>query len=136
MRRWVSVALLIAVPCFLALLAYDWVAVVLGYRAYRLVPWHDLARGIIQDLGLTAVYAVVVTPRVVNVVVNFPSKARRVSLIMLGLGLAWYDVMCAWVTRLLDTPPDLVISLLLLFVIPIMLAPWYVRWLKTKVPGP
>ena len=137
MRRWVSSALLIAVPCFLALLAYDWVAVVvLGYRAYRLVPWHDLARGIIQDLGLTAVYAVVVTPRVVNVVVNFPSKARRVSLIMLGLGLAWYDVMCAWVTRLLDTPPDLVISVLLLFVIPIMLAPWYVRWLKTKVPGP
>ena len=137
MRRWVSSALLIAVPCFLALLAYDWVAVVvLGYRAYRLVPWHDLARGIIQDLGLTAVYAVVVTPRVVNVVVNFPSKARRVSLIMLGLGLAWYDVMCAWVTRLLDTPPDLAISLLLLFVIPIMLAPWYVRWLKTKVPEP
>ncbi len=138
MRRWVSAALLIAVPCFLALLAYDWVAVVvvLGYRTYRLVPWHDLARGIIQDLGLTAVYAVVVTPRVVNVVVNFPSKARRVSLIMLGLGLAWYDVMCAWVTRLLDTPPDLAISLLLLFVIPIMLAPWYVRWLKTKVPEP
>jgi len=137
MRRWVSAALLIAVPCFLALLAYDWVAVlVLGYRTYRLVPWHDLARGIIQDLGLTAVYAVVVTPRVVNVVANFPDKARRLSLIMLGLGLAWYDVMCAWVTRLLDTPPDLVISVLLLFVIPIMLAPWYVRWLKTKVPGP
>ena len=44
--------------------------------------------------------------------------------------------MCAWVTRLLDTPPDLVISVLLLFVIPIMLAPWYVRWLKTKVPEP
>ena len=130
--------MLIAVPCFLALLAYDWVAVVvvLGYRAYRLVPWHDLARGMIQDLGLTAVYAVVVTPRVVNVVVNFPEKARRVSLIMLGLGLAWYDVMCAWVTRLLDTPPDLAISLLVLFVIPITLAPWYVRWLKTKVPEP
>ncbi|MGH7227741.1 MAG: hypothetical protein ACREIH_00895 [Nitrospiraceae bacterium] len=137
MRRWVSAALLIAVPCFLALLAYDWVAVVvLGYRAYRLVPWHDLARGIIQDLGLTAGYAVVVTPRVVHLVAEFPDKARRLSLIMLGLGLAWYDVMCAWVTRLLDTPPDLAISLLVLFVIPIMLAPWYVRWLKTKVPEP
>ena len=28
MPRWVSVSLLIAIPCFLALLAYDWVAVV------------------------------------------------------------------------------------------------------------
>lgn len=63
MPRWVSVSLLIAGPCFLALLAYDWVAVVmLGHRTYRLVPWHDFARGIVQDLGLTAVYAVTVTP--------------------------------------------------------------------------
>ena len=28
MPRWVSASLLIAIPCFLALLAYDWVAVV------------------------------------------------------------------------------------------------------------
>jgi len=28
MPRWVSVSLLIAIPCCLALLAYDWVAVV------------------------------------------------------------------------------------------------------------
>ncbi|TLY16459.1 MAG: hypothetical protein E6K69_04110 [Nitrospirae bacterium] len=135
MRRWVSVALLIALPCFLALLAYDWVAVVvLGYRAYRLVPWHDLARGMLQDLGLTAVYAVTVTPRVAKVVADFPEKARHLCLIMLGLGLAWYDVMCAWVTRLLDQPPDLGIGTVVLFVIPIVLAPSYVRWLKTKVP--
>jgi hypothetical protein len=42
--------------------------------------------------------------------------------------------MCAWVTRLLDKPPDLGIGTVVLFVIPIVLAPWYVRWLKTKVP--
>lgn len=137
MPRWVSVSLLIAGPCFLALLAYDWVAVVmLGHRTYRLVPWHDFGRGIVQDLGLTAVYAVTVTPRVAGVVAGYPDKARRLCLIMLGLGLAWYDVICAWLTRLLNTPPDLGISLVVLFVIPITLAPWYVRWLKTKVPEP
>jgi hypothetical protein len=54
---------------------------------------------------------------------------------MLGLGLAWYAVICAWVTRVLDAPPDLGVSLVVLFVIPMILAPRYVQWLWTKVPG-
>ena len=93
--------LFIAGPCFLALLVYDWMAVVVfGREATRLVPWHDLARGALQDLGLTAVYALTVTPRVVPVVVGDPEKSRRLTLIMLGLGLAWYAVICAWATRI------------------------------------
>ena len=131
MRHRSVIALLIAVPCFLALLAYDWVAVVIvGHRVYRLVPWHDFARGLVQDLGLTAVYALTVTPRVSGVVAAYPEKTRRICLIMLGLGLAWYEVVCAWVTRVLDAPPDLIMSVMILFVIPLLLAPWYVRWLK------
>ncbi len=136
MVRWLTVALFIAGPCFLALLAYDWIAVVvLGQGAYRLVPWHDMARGIFQDLGLTVAYTVTITPRVVNVVANYSQKASRVCLIMLGLGLAWYAVICAWATRVLDAPLDLGVSLVVLFVIPMILAPRYVQWLRTKVPG-
>jgi hypothetical protein len=133
MSRRLTMVLFIAGPCFLALLVYDWMAVVVfGCEAPRLVPWHDLARGALQDLGLTAVYALTVTPRVVPVVVGDPEKSRRLTLIMLGLGLAWYAVICAWATRLLDTP-DLGLSLVILFVIPIIVAPAYVRWLRTKV---
>ncbi|MGH7229750.1 MAG: hypothetical protein ACREJU_00090 [Nitrospiraceae bacterium] len=135
MRRWLSHSLLISIPCLLALVVYDWVAVVaIGQGVYRLVPWHDFARGILQDLGLTAAYAVTITPRVVNVVANYSKRAIRACLIMLGLGLAWYAVMCAWITRALSAPPDLGTSLVVLFVIPMILAPWYVRWLKTKIP--
>jgi hypothetical protein len=136
MRRWLTIAALIAAPCFFALLAYDWVAVVaLGHGHYRLVPWHDLARGAMQDAGLTAVYAVTVTPRVAKVVADYPESSRRLSLIMLGLGLAWYAVMCAWVSRAMDAPSDLGVSIVLLFVVPIVIAPWYVQWVKTKIPG-
>lgn len=132
--RWISIALLIGVPCFLALVAYDWVAVVvLGRGPYRLIPWHDLARGMVQDLGLTLVYAVTVTPRVVHVIADYSEKARRVCLIMLGLGLAWYEVICAWVSRQIGGA-DLAVSLVMLFVVPFILAPSYVRWLRTKVP--
>ena len=132
--RWLSIGGLIAGSCFLALLSYDWVAVVaLGHGSYRLVPWHDFASGAVEDLALTAVYAATVTPRVGAVVAFYSIVARRVCLIMLGLGLAWYEVMCAWMTRQLDEPPDLWVSMVLLFGVPILLAPWYVRWLKTKV---
>ena len=135
MLRWLSVAGFISLPCLVALVAYDWVTVVaIGRGIYRLVPWHDFAQDILQDLGLTAAYAVTVTPRVVNVVANYSKKASRACLIMLGLGLAWYAMICAWMTRALNVPPDLWISLVVLFVIPVMLAPWYVQWLKTKVP--
>jgi hypothetical protein len=133
--RWLSIAGMIAGSCFLGLLFYDWIAVVaLGHGRYSLVPWRDFANGAAEDLGLTAVYAATVTPRVGMVVSFYSTMARRVCLIMLGLGLAWYEVMCAWVTRQLDTPPDLWGSLVLLFGVPMLVAPWYVRWLKTKVP--
>ncbi len=107
MRRWSVDALLIAVPCCFALLVYDWLAVVVfGHQLSRLVPWHDFARGMMQDLGLTAAYTLTVTPRVSGIVAAYPDRARRSCLIMLGLGLAWYEVTCAWVTRVLDAPPD------------------------------
>ena len=135
-RRWGTVALLIAGPCLLALLAYDWVAVVvLGHQVYRLVPWRDFAQGIVEDVGLTAVYAVTVTPRVIGIVADYSEKARRACLIMLGLGLAWYEVMCAWVTRLFNAVPDVILGLIVLFVVPALFAPSYVRWIKTKVPA-
>jgi hypothetical protein len=135
MSRRLSTALLIAIPCLLALLAYDVIAVyLLRQGEYRLVPAHDLARGMLQDVGLVSIYAVAMTARVAKVVDGYEERSRRLCLIMLGLGIAWYDVVCAWVTRLLPTPPDFWMSGVVLFVIPIILAPWYVRWLKTKVP--
>ncbi len=135
MPRWLSTALLIAIPCVLALFAYDYFAVYLFRRGeYRLLPAHDLARGMVQDIGLASIYAVAVTVRVAGVVDGYQENARRLCLIMLGLGIAWYDVVCAWMTRLLPAPPDFWMSGVVLFVVPIILAPWYVRWLKTKVP--
>lgn len=135
MPRWLSAALLISIPCFLALFAYDAVAILLFRRGEdQLVPAHDLARGVIQDLGLVIVYAMAVTPRVTQVVADYPRKSRRLCLIMLGLGIAWYDVLCASVTRMLSEPPGFGLSLVVLFVIPIMLAPWYLQWLKSWVP--
>jgi hypothetical protein len=135
MRNRLTGGLFIAGPCFLALLVYDWIAVVvLGQGPYRLVPWHDLARGAIQDLGLTAVYALTVTPRVSKVIADNSERSARLTRIMLGLGLAWYAVICAWMTRALDMSPDLGVSIVLLFIVPVIVAPWYVRWLKTKMP--
>ena len=103
-------------------------------KSLRRLFLDEFASGAAEDLALTAVYATTVTPRVGAVVSFYSTMARRVCLIMLGLGLAWYEVMCAWVTRQLDKPPDLWLSLVLLFGVPILVAPWYVRWLKTKVP--
>ena len=134
MPPWLSAAFLIAVPCFLALVAYDAVAVFLLHRgAYPTVPMHDLARGVLQDFGLTTVYAVTVTPRVLPVVAPFSAKIRRACLIMLGLGIACYDVICASATRLLGMPPGVAVSVVVLILIPVIVAPWYVRWLATKV---
>lgn len=133
MPRWLSVALLIAVPCLLALVAYDSVAVLLFKRGeYPLFPAHDLARGAVQDMGLAILYAILVTPRVVTVVSGYPASTRRLCLIMLGLGLAWYEVLCAALSRRLSEPPGLVISLVVLVLIPVLLAPRYVEWLRTK----
>ncbi|MER3424453.1 MAG: hypothetical protein C4293_15775 [Nitrospiraceae bacterium] len=133
--HWVSAALLIAIPCLLALLAYDAIAVFVFKRGpYQLVPIYELVRGMIQDVGLTVVYAATVTPRVMGIVTGYPERTRRLCLMMLGLGIAWYEVICAWATRLSKTPPDAWVSIVVLFVVPIILAPWYVRWLRSKVP--
>jgi hypothetical protein len=141
MGRWFSIAAWLAVPCLLALLLYDWAAVVVfgegPYRpgqptGYAAVAWSHLAGGFAQDLALTTIYAVTITPRVVTVVAGYSDKTRNVSLIMLGLGLAWYEVMCAWASRQFG-PPDLGVALVVLFVVPAVLAPSYVRWVKTKV---
>lgn len=135
MAGWLAVASMVCIPCLLALSAYDAVAIFLFRRGeYQLVPFHDLARAVAQDLGLVLVYAVAVTPRVITVVAVYPSRTRRRCLIMLGLGIAWYDVLCASVTRVLAAPPGFVVSLVVLFVIPIILAPWYVQWVKTWLP--
>ncbi len=134
MSPWTSAAIQIAYPCLIALLAYDWVAaVVLAKGPYPVVPWHSLARDFLEDLSLTSVYAVTVTPRVRAVVAGYSAKARRLCLIMFGLGLAWYVVICAWVTRQLSEPPGMAMSVVVLFVVPLILAPWYVKWLRTKV---
>lgn len=135
MPRWLSVALLVAVPCLLALVAYDSVAILLFKRGeYQLIPAHDLGRGALQDVGLAILYAVTVPPRVAAVVSDYPTGTRRLCLIMLGLGLAWYDVLCAALSRKLAEPPGLVMSLVVLVLIPVMLAPCYVEWLRTKAP--
>ncbi len=135
MPAWLSAALWITVPCLLALVAYDFVATYLLTTVQPFpVPLHEFARGILQDLGLAFAYAVTVTPRVVSKVAADAPRARRLTLLMLGLGLAWYDVLCAFATRSLAEPPGILVSLVVLFLIPVMLAPPYVRWLKTKVP--
>ena len=138
-RNWaqrLSSALFIGAPCFLALLAYDWAAVVvLGGTGSRIVPWDDLARNAVQDLGLATVYAALITHRVAGTVAGYPDRTRRITLMMLGLALAWYEVMCAWASRQAGTS-DLGVSLVLLFVVPLVLAPSYVRWVKTKVSDP
>jgi len=134
--NWLSIALLVSGPCLLALLVYDAVAVfLLGRGVDRLAPMHDWARGALQDLGLAVVYAVTVPPRVINVVPGYSQVGHRLCLIMLGLGIAWYDVLCAAATRVLAEPPGLALSLVVLFVVPVILAPGYVRWLRSKLPA-
>ena len=136
MPRWLSVALLVAVPCLLALVVYDSAAIFLFNRGeYPLFPAHDLARGVLQDMGLAILYAVTVTPRVAPIVSDYPIRARRLCLIMLGLGLAWYEVLCAALSRKLAEPPGLVMSLVMLVLVPVLLAPLYVEWLRTKAPS-
>jgi len=77
MSRWLSVALLVAVPCLLALAAYDSVAILLFKRGeYPLFPAHDLARGALQDIGLAILCAITVTPRVAPVVADYPNNTR------------------------------------------------------------
>ena len=135
MAGWLAVALLVCIPCSLALFAYDAGAIFLLRRGeYQLVPFHDLAHAMAQDLGLVSVYAITVTPRVITVVASYPSRTRRSCLVMLGLGIAWYDVLCASVTRVLAAPPGFGVSLVVLFVIPIILAPWYVQWVRGWLP--
>lgn len=135
MAGWLAVASLVCIPCLLALFAYDAVAIFLFRRGeYQLVPFHDLARAAAQDLGLVVVYAVAVTPRVMTVVAGYPSRTRRSCLVMLGLGIAWYDVLCAAVTRVLLEPPGFGVSLVVLFVVPVILAPWYVERVRTWLP--
>jgi hypothetical protein len=136
MPRWLSVALLIALPCLTALLAYDAVAVfLLRHDQYRLNPGRDLARAFLQDLGLVAVYAVSVTPRILPTVPETVSRTTAFSLIMLGLGIAWYDVLSAFISRMLPDPPGFAISLVVLFVVPVLLAPRYLRWVQAKANG-
>ena len=131
--RWLSAALLIAMPCLIALVAYDAVAVfLLRHDEYRLHPGQDFARGFLQDLGLAVVYALTVTPRLLSILPVCLTRAAAVSLVMLGLGIAWYDVLSAFMTRLLAHPPGAALSLVVLFVVPVLLAPWYFRWLHTK----
>lgn len=133
MPRWLSIAILIAVPCFVALAVYDSIAILVLKRGESVVRAHDLMRGLVLDVDLVLVYAITITPRVIKTVADYPARTRQLCLVMLGLGLAWYDVICAAATRILAVPPDFAIALVVLFVIPIILAPWYVRWLRTKI---
>ncbi len=131
---WVTTGLLIAVPCLLALATYDALAILLFRRgAHPLVPGHDLARALLQDLGLTVLYALTITPRVVHLAARYSKRARRLSLIMLGLGVAWSEVVCAAASRVLGEPPGLILSLVILVVIPVLLAPWYLQWVEARV---
>src|SRR5919109_2724314 len=101
MPRSVTVAVLISAHCFLALAAYDAVAVfLLRQGPYLLVPAHDFARGLLQDLGLTLIYAMTITPRVLPLVPSALTHPTSYALVMLGLGVAWYDVLCAFATRM------------------------------------
>jgi len=116
--------------------AYDSVAILLFKRGeYPLFPAHDLARGALQDMGLAILYAITVSPRVAAAVSDYPASTRRLCLIMLGLGLAWYEVLCAALSRRLAEPPGLAVSLVVLVLIPVMLAPRYVEWLRSRVPS-
>jgi hypothetical protein len=136
MRRWGTVAILIFAPCLLALAAYDAVAVfLLRQGQYALVPVHDFARGLLQDLGLAVVYGLTITPRILPLVADRPSRPTYYALVMLGLGIAWYDVLCAFVTRMFAEPSDAVAALVVLFGIPILISPWYFRWLQLKAHG-
>lgn len=133
-RGWLSSAFLIAVPCFLALTVYDWIAVFLIDRRVDHLPRSSvLGQDFLQDASLIAVYVVLITPRVSHIVAEYRPHVRRVCLIMLGLGLAWYEVVCASMTRLLPEPPGFWVTVVILFIIPMVLAPWYVRWLRQKL---
>lgn len=137
-RAWLkhslSTALLLGVPCLVALAAYDAIAILVFRRgAHSLVPAHDLSRSLLQDLGLTVLYMLVITPRVTRLVWSFPSLARRACLVMLGLGLAFYDVLCAAASRSLSEPPGLLVAGIVLVLIPVLAAPSYVRWLKARI---
>lgn len=134
LRQGLSTALLIGLPCLLALTAYDSVAILLFDRGTdALTPAHDLSRSLLQDMGLTVLYMSVISPRVVALVRVFPTMARRASLVMLGLGLAWYEVLCAAASRSLSEPPGLLIAGIVLLLVPMLVAPWYVRWLKSRI---
>ena len=133
-KHGLSTALLIGVPCLLALIAYDAIAILGLTRApHALIPAHDLPQGLLQDVGLTVLYMLVITPRVAGMVRSFPPLARRASLIMLGLGLAWYEVLCAAASRWMAEPPGLLIAGIVLVAVPMLVAPWYVEWLKGKI---
>lgn len=126
--------MLILCSSLVALIAYDTVSFVIMDRGdARLGPAHDLAIGAIEDAGLALVYAMTITPRVTHVITTSAPGTRRACLIMLGLGLAWYEVVCASATRLVTGPPGLVLSLVVLFGIPMILAPWYAGWLKHRM---
>ncbi|MGH7254335.1 MAG: hypothetical protein ACREI3_01030 [Nitrospirales bacterium] len=136
MPTWLSTALRLAWFCFLALVAYDTVArLLLGQVPVSPIPAQTLACDVMLDLGLAVTYSVLVTPRILPVIAPYPARPRRLCLLMLGLGLAWWVVICAFATRELMGPPGILLSLVLLFVIPVVMAPWYVRWLRTKTPG-
>jgi len=134
MRRWLADALLILCSSLVGLIAYDTVSIVIMARGdHRLEPVHELAIAATEDTGLALVYAMTITPRVTHVITTSALGTRRACLIMLGLGLAWYEVVCASVTRLVTGPPGLVLSLVMLFGIPMILAPWYAAWLMRQM---
>src|SRR5690606_37258302 len=126
------VAGLIGLPCLAALVGYDLVAIFVLGRGQARLPAQDLLRGVLADVGLTAVYAATVTPRIAASGLLTPplDRASRLALVMVGLGLAWYEVLCAFVTRWLPEPPDLAVSLVVLFVVPVLLAPRYYQWAR------
>lgn len=134
MKHGLSTALYIGLPCLVALIAYDSIAIlVLKRGTHSLVSAHDLSRSLLQDVGLTLVYMLVVTPRVAGLVRSFSPLARRACLVMLGLGLAWYEVLCAAASRSLAEPPGLLIATIVLVLVPMLVSPWYVRWLKRRI---
>ncbi len=132
--RWLRAGMWIAATCFLALAAYDAVAVLLLHRGSDVVPAHEWLQGVTEDAGLAVAYGLLLPVRVLPIVTDYSTAARRACLIMLGLGLAWYEVLCAFATRQLEGPPDLLTSGIVLFAVPFLAAPWYVRWIKSRVP--
>jgi len=120
---------LVAVPCCLALSAYDSVASLLFKRSeYPLFPAHNLVRGVLQNIDLAILHAIMVTPRVAPDVGTYPTKTRRHCLIMLGLGLALYEVLWAALSGRLAEPMGLVMGLVVLVLIPMMPMPRDVEW--------